>query len=222
MGTGGFSLGSLLDSIPCAITYLRPSPLKRRSSAPNCQNVPPANAVRYNRRILRALQWLLRGRPRPSLPIVGMTVQRLIAGTNLTDTVASGLAGAAKERCPHLAYRNVLGAETVAALLNYVTARERDFTPAAVRNRQSGQKRIDRAVRDCHCLADLGAFNVLIRTCLDRGAAQALQRLGLFESAVEPREFEISAYGDRGHFASHVDTFETLDKVRILSCVYYF
>jgi hypothetical protein len=34
--------------------------------------------------------------------------------------------------CPHLVWRNVLGAETVAALLDYAVAREKDFRPTVL------------------------------------------------------------------------------------------
>jgi len=131
-----------------------------------------------------------------------------------------GRAEAAPVRCPHVLFRDFLGPETVAALLDYVAARERDFTPSKVRNRQSGP-RIDRAVRDCYDLAGVGPFKATLRACIGRIAAQTVQRLGLFEPAVEPREFEIAAYCDGGHFAPHLDTFE-LNRVRVLTCVYYF
>ena len=143
-------------------------------------------------------------------------------GTILTAGAPSGFPAVAGARCPHLLFRNVLGTATVAALLDYAFARERDFVPGVVRNRQSGHQRIDRAVRDCYRLPDLGEFRAPIRALLDRVAVHALRELELFEPAVEPSEFEMCAYGNGGHFAPHIDTFGTLDRVRILSCVYYF
>src|SRR5712691_4615544 len=99
-------------------------------------------------------------------------------------------------RCPHLLFHDVLGPEMVGALLDYVAARQGDFISAPVQYRQSGQQWIDRTVRDCFCLveADVGIFKAPLRAFLDRIAARALQRLGLLEHKVEPREFEISAY----------------------------
>lgn len=144
------------------------------------------------------------------------------AATNLTATVVGDHAEAVGARCPHLSFRKVLGAETVAALLDYVAGRERDFTPAEVWKGQLGKHRIDRAVRDgCH-LWNLGEFEVALRGLLAGIAVPALQQLGLFEPSVEVSEFEICAYGDGGHFAPHVDTLKKLERVRILSCVYYF
>src|SRR2546423_5148826 len=42
------------------------------------------------------------------------------------------------------------------------------------------------------------------------------------EPVVEPKEFEITAYRDGGRFGAHIDTSEKLNRVRVLSCVYYF
>lgn len=125
-------------------------------------------------------------------------------------------------RCPHVVYRNVLGARSVAALLEYVALRQNDFRPAPMRMRGSGRDAVDLDRRDCLLLRDVGPVRAEIETFVRAIAPHALAELGLIEPAVEPREFEISAHGDGGHFASHVDTTDTPDRVRILSCVYYF
>lgn len=146
----------------------------------------------------------------------------MTAGTDSTVSIPSYLAASANRQGPHLLYSNVFGPEAVAALLRYIAARERDFTLAEVRNRDGRQHRTDRAVRDCYRLADLGDFGAPFRARLIAIGAQALRELGLFERAVEPREFEICAYGDGGRFAPHIDTFGNLKQVRILTCIYYF
>src|SRR5262249_45472756 len=71
-------------------------------------------------------------------------------------------------------------------------------------------------------LMDLGPFKRRIESFVYKIITPALAQLHLNEPSVEPREFEISAYGDAGHFAAHIDTDERLGRVRILSCVYYF
>lgn len=157
-----------------------------------------------------------------SFGIITTADAAMIDGTILTTRAQSGLPAAGKARCPHLLYHNIMGTETVAALLDYARARERDFMPGVVRNRQSGQQRVDRAVRDCYRLTNLGEFRTPFCALLDRITVQALRELQLFEPAVEASEFEMCAYRDGGHFAPHIDTFETFDRVRILSCVYYF
>src|SRR5207244_13575245 len=90
------------------------------------------------------------------------------------------------------------------------------------RSRGLAQMAVDRQRRDGRLLGDLGPFRAPIETFVRRIAPDALARLGLTGPAVEPREFEISSYGDRGHFAAHLDTTDLPDRVRILSCVYYF
>ena len=125
-------------------------------------------------------------------------------------------------RCPHVVYRDVLGAAAVAGLLDYVALYETRFRPAPVRTRGIDQEAVDRCRRDGLLLRDLGSFRAPIERFVCRIAPDALARLGLSEPAVEPREFEISSYGDGGHFAAHLDTTDLPDRVRILSCVYYF
>jgi Rps23 Pro-64 3,4-dihydroxylase Tpa1-like proline 4-hydroxylase len=125
-------------------------------------------------------------------------------------------------RCPHIVFRDVLGAERVAALLAHVSARRDDFTPAMIRNRRSGERLVDRDVRDCLYLRDLGVFEEPIKAFVSAIADRAVTMLGLIEPCVEPTEFEIAAYGDGGRFGAHIDTDERLGRVRVLSCVYYF
>lgn len=140
-----------------------------------------------------------------------------------TDIVAdlphrSGASGC----CPHLIFRNVLGADTVAGLLDFVAARQNDFVPRVLRNRDSGKIRVDYDISDCLYLMDLGIFRGSIETFVHQIAAQALAELHLNAPMVQPREFELSAYRDGDHFGAHIDTDERLDRVRVLSCVYYF
>jgi SM-20-related protein len=129
---------------------------------------------------------------------------------------------AANARCPHLAFRDVLGAATVADLLDYVTSREKDFAPSSVRNRHSGEKKVDRGLLDALYLDDLGAFRGTIDAVMRSIAGVAVDALHLVEPSVEPRELEMAVYRDGGHFGSHIDTGERLHRVRVLSCVYYF
>jgi len=130
--------------------------------------------------------------------------------------------GPANARCPHLVFGNVLGAPTVAALLEYVAARENDFRPAVVRNRSSGEKSVNAGLRNCLYLRQLDPFEDAIKGFVSKIADEALTRFGLTETAVEPREFEITAYRDGNYFGAHIDTDERLNRVRVLSCIYYF
>src|ERR1044071_8038797 len=114
-------------------------------------------------------------------------------------------------RCPHLVYQNVLGTETVSAMLEYVALHEHDFAPATVWSRKVHQQRIDLHLRHCTTLSDVGVFETSLRNFLHGVMAPSLCKLGLLESAVEPREFEICAYGTGSHFPPHIDTTERSD-----------
>jgi hypothetical protein len=119
-------------------------------------------------------------------------------------------------------FHNVLGARTVAALLDYVTAREADFSPAKVRDRGVSGAKIDGRRRDCLLLGQLGEFKAPVETFVRKVTPEVFERLGLIEPNAEPREFEISAHGKGGHFVAHLDTLDRLDQVRIVSCVHHF
>jgi hypothetical protein len=125
-------------------------------------------------------------------------------------------------RCPHLVWHNVLGAETVAALLDYVIPREKDFRPGVLRNRESGEIRVDYSLRNAVCLPVPAPFAAQVESFVRGVAPHALAALRLGEAAVAPRELEFAAYRDGGHFGAHIDTHETLKRLRVLSCVYYF
>ncbi len=125
-------------------------------------------------------------------------------------------------RCPFLAYQNVLGAQYVAGLLDYVMARQSDFRTGVMHNRETGELVADPVQRDSVYLTDLGVFLRPIKSFVSAVAAPALRGLHLNEPKVEPTEFVITAYRDGGHIGEHIDTCERPERVRILSCVYYF
>lgn len=122
----------------------------------------------------------------------------------------------------HILFRNVFGARMVAALLDYVAARQPDFRAADSRPRRSADRNIDPAVRQCLTLSELGPYEDVLATFLAGVSSDLLTRLGVDESKVEPMEFELSSYADGGHFRLHTDTLANRDHVRIVSCAYYF
>ena len=128
----------------------------------------------------------------------------------------------ANGRCPHLVFRDVLGPATAAALLEYAVACEAHFRVARAYDRRSGEVAFDPSRRDCVLHAGLGPFQARMESFVRSVVAPALDELHVNEPGGEPKELEVSAYGDGGHFNAHIDTVEVLDRVRILSCVYYF
>jgi SM-20-related protein len=142
--------------------------------------------------------------------------------TNLATGHMPRLRTGADARCPHVIFHDVLGAGCVAALLDHVYAKRDEFKPAVVRDRRSGERSVNRDVRNCLRLAEFAAFEGKINAFVRSIASQALDALRLAESSAEPREFELTAYCDGGYFSPHIDTDERTHRVRVLSCVYYF
>ena len=123
---------------------------------------------------------------------------------------------------PFLAYQDILGAEYVSGLLDHVVSRQADFRTGQMRNRETGEVIADSVLRDAVYLNDLGAFLGPIKAFVSAIAGPALKALHLNEPEVEPKEFIITAYRDGGHIGEHIDTYERSERVRVLSCVYYF
>jgi Rps23 Pro-64 3,4-dihydroxylase Tpa1-like proline 4-hydroxylase len=127
-----------------------------------------------------------------------------------------------EKRCPCGTIRDAFGRSTVSGLLDYVREREAAFMPAMVRSRRTGERRINLSMRDSLFLKDLGPFRLQIENVVRVIAPVALAHFGLIEPKVEPREFELACYGDGCYFKTHVDSLSGVERVRILSCVYYF
>jgi hypothetical protein len=125
-------------------------------------------------------------------------------------------------RCPHVVFRNVLGAKTVAGLLAHVAATEADFKPREVFNRESGQRSLDINRRRSVWNRDLGGFATQFAAQVREIIPPTLDRLQLSEVVPEPKGLEINAYGDGSQFGAHVDNINKVAKLRMLSCVYYF
>ena len=60
-------------------------------------------------------------------------------------------------------------------------------------------------------MADVGTFDRPIKDFIRSSAALARQYR--IETGVEPKEFEMTAFGDGGHFSDHIDTGERTRRV---------
>jgi hypothetical protein len=129
---------------------------------------------------------------------------------------------AADARCPHVVFEQALGTGRVAALLDHVAARRDDFRPSSIRRRRSATFIVDQELRRSLSLRDLGPFESEIDAVVRSIAGAALAALHIAETAVEPRQFDLVAFRDGDYLRAHIDTTERADKVRVLSCVYYF
>lgn len=122
---------------------------------------------------------------------------------------------------PHRIFRNVLGPDKVAALLDYVTTQRGQFAPARIYNRLTHEAGVEADSRTCWRLTDLGPFADPIRTFVDGRSAAVAKDMGLYETRLDAREIEICAYEDKGFFRRHTDTMSK-GPIRVLTCVYYF
>lgn len=124
--------------------------------------------------------------------------------------------------CPHLVYRDVLGATAVEGLLAHVTARRPAFKSSAVRNLELGRPYVDFSQRSSTSIHDLGPFAAPFLAYVRSIMPEAIARLRIAEETLEPKGLELNVFGDGGHFGAHVDTILDLAKLRVLTCVYYF
>ncbi len=145
-----------------------------------------------------------------------------LAAGNEASIAARPPEGAVDPRCPYLVYRDVMGEEYAAGLLNHVVERQRDFVAGGMLNRQTGVSFMDTNVRWSLYLRDLGPFRAPIKAFVNAIVGPALKALHVIEPQVKPKEFEITAYPDGGHIGEHIDTKTGKERVRILSCIYYF
>lgn len=127
-----------------------------------------------------------------------------------------------EKRCPHGTIRGLLGVPTVSAMLDYLEGRQADFEPGYIQNRKTGERSPISPLGSPLFLKDLGPFRPQFESVIRAVAPIALAQFGLSEAAVEPREFSFAWYGDGGYFKTHVDTVERIERVRVLSCIYYF
>ena len=125
-------------------------------------------------------------------------------------------------RCPHVIFRDVLGANAVAGLLAHVAASEADFKPREVLNRESGNRAVDYSRRRSVWNRDLGGFAAPIAAFVRTIVAPTLVQRQLPEVVPVPKGLEINAYGDGSQFGVHIDNINRVAKLRMLSCVYYF
>jgi SM-20-related protein len=141
----------------------------------------------------------------------------------LTDpTTRSAAAATALGRCPHVVFEDVLGPERAAALLDHAEAHAAHFTAGRAYNRTTGEAQVDPSRRDCLVLGDMGPFGAPLKERFGELARIAVAELRIGEADLEPVELEITSYGDGGHIHTHIDTRESREAVRVLSCVYYF
>ena len=121
-------------------------------------------------------------------------------------------------RCPHVLYRDVLGPPAVAALLDYVVLHRARFRLA--RPPDPADPGAVSGLGVYRGGSDFGRTGYIMPD--DALTPELRRERSELRSWAAGRKVEISSYGDGGLFAPHLDTTDLPDRVRILSCVYYF
>jgi len=125
---------------------------------------------------------------------------------------------------PHLLIDGFLGEPRVRELMEWALASEDQFRDSGFYTSKEGA-RVDKSVRDCKHLLELGprraAFSETVDTILER----ATRELGTGALSSAKKEIEMVWNGDGGFFKRHADAPrrpDGHDSVRALTLVYYF
>jgi Rps23 Pro-64 3,4-dihydroxylase Tpa1-like proline 4-hydroxylase len=121
---------------------------------------------------------------------------------------------------PHHVYRDFLGAETRASLLDWALANEHRFAPSKTEGGYDPAKRVSSV------LNDLGPLRPALKARLLADAPAIMAQLGMRPFTPSKVEIEMAAHNQGAHFGAHVDTrvgrFADRLHDRLLSGVYYF
>jgi hypothetical protein len=123
---------------------------------------------------------------------------------------------------PYLTLRDFFPAETVVALLQFVTAHEADFVPTSTGRGDKAGVRPD--VRVSFGMRHLGPFEAKFRDELRVLVPDLLKQLHMMPLGDTEFELELIAHNDGAFFKPHIDTQTASEKdnIRVLSGVYYF
>ena len=123
---------------------------------------------------------------------------------------------------PYLVLRDFLDEKIVADLLDYALSRQSDFAPAMI---TEDRKAVDNpSFRVAIKLWDLGQFEQVLETKILELLPKFTAELRVAPVDAPKLDFELAAHGDGAFFKPHVDTVtgKDLNKIRVLSGVYYF
>jgi SM-20-related protein len=171
------------------------------------------------------------------LPAMGLRAKAVARASHSAQNSA-GMGEASTDRTkgplpPHARLTGFLPADEHGALLGWVLANERRFTPALVSSERSGRSSpgVDANQRIALSLRDLGPFEQSLSERLLAALPPLVAATGL--RGAEPRslELELTAYGDGAFYRAHIDIPTGPDRERVgarqgedrvLSAVYYF
>lgn len=123
---------------------------------------------------------------------------------------------------PYLVLRDFLTEGTVADLLGFALAHERDFSPTRTARRETGGMRPEDRVSVG--IRDLGPFGPMLKDKVRARVAEFMTALGATPMDDPKFELELVAHNDGAFYKRHIDTRTAgnTDRIRVLSAVYYF
>lgn len=124
---------------------------------------------------------------------------------------------------PYLVLRDFLDEETVAGLLDFALARETAFTPTGVGRPKDGNS-VRPNVRVSVGTRDLGPFKPILKSKVLGLMTDLVTKLGTTPVEMPRVELQLVAHNEGAFYKRHIDTLTTnqLDRIRVLSGVYYF
>jgi SM-20-related protein len=125
---------------------------------------------------------------------------------------------------PHLTIDGFLGEARMRELVEWALAKQDEFHEAGFYTSAQGAH-VDKSVRDCRHLLDLGPLRAAFAASVDAILARATRELGTGPLAEAKKEMEMVWNGDGGFFKRHADARrrpDGHDSVRALTLVYYF
>lgn len=126
---------------------------------------------------------------------------------------------------PYLVRRDFLPEEKVAGLLDYALLHQADFTPTGVVSK-AGPRQVDPSVRLSTGLRQIGPYREALESRVLGIVSALIGELRVTPFEADKLELELVAHGDGAFYKRHTDTqtlrYNELDRIRILSGVYYF
>jgi Rps23 Pro-64 3,4-dihydroxylase Tpa1-like proline 4-hydroxylase len=122
---------------------------------------------------------------------------------------------------PYLVLRDFLDETTVAGLFAFALSKQSHFIPTRI-----ASKAIDPAIRVSKGLRELGAYRSHLKVKILGLLPELIARLRVTPFQMYAVELELVAHGDGAFYKRHTDTqtavYNEVDRIRVLSGVYYF
>ena len=127
---------------------------------------------------------------------------------------------------PYAEIRDALDADTVSALLEFVSSRKSRFADATTTNHR-GETAVTPEIRIAQVCREFADELPTLRSNLEALSFSSLHLIGVTPFKTYENQIEIVAHGNGAFFSHHIDTFTDSssfrsEKIRVVSAIYYF